>query len=186
MKRAFDLVLSLISLIILFPILIIVAIWIRIDSPGNALFTQDRPGVDNKIFKIYKFRSMRKDTPNVSTDKLLDSSQYITTSGKFIRKTSIDELPQLINIAKGDMSFIGPRPALYNQYELIEERTKRGIHKIKPGLTGYAQVMGRDNISDEEKVKFDEYYLKHQSFKLDIKIILMTFIKVIKNEDVVH
>lgn len=186
MKRSFDLILSIISIIVFSPLLVFIAIWIMLDSPGGALFTQDRPGVNNKIFKIYKFRSMKKDTPNVSTDKLLDSSQYITNPGRFIRKTSIDELPQLINIAKGDMSFVGPRPALYNQYDLIDARTKKNIHTIRPGLTGYAQVMGRDNISDEEKVEFDEYYLKNQSFKLDMKIIFMTFLKVIKNEDVIH
>lgn len=186
MKRSFDLILSIISLVMLSPLLVFVAIWIILDSPGGPFFKQDRPGLNNKLFKIYKFRSMKKDTPNVSTDKLKDSGSFITKPGHFIRKTSIDELPQLINIAKGDMSFVGPRPALYNQYELIEERTKRNIHTIRPGLTGYAQVMGRDNISDEDKVKYDEYYLKNQSFKLDLKIIFMTFLKVLKNEDVAH
>ncbi|MGV2874566.1 sugar transferase [Macrococcus capreoli] len=186
MKRTFDIILSLISIILLFPILVITALWIVIDSPGGILFVQDRPGLNNKIFKIYKFRSMKKETPNVSTDKLKDSNQFITKPGHIIRKTSIDELPQLINILKGDMSFVGPRPALYNQYDLIEERTKRNIHTIRPGLTGYAQVMGRDNISDEDKIKYDEYYLKNRSFKLDLQIIFKTFLKVIKNEDVIH
>lgn len=186
MKRSFDIISSSVTFILLLPIFIVTAIIIKLDSPGPILFRQRRPGLNNKIFHIYKFRSMRVDTPDVATDKLESGSNYVTRSGKFIRKTSIDELPQLVNIIKGDMSVVGPRPALYNQYELIEKRTERGIHKIRPGLTGYAQVMGRDDLNDDEKVKYDEYYVKHQSFLFDLKIIFMTILKIFKSEGVKH
>ncbi|MFC6293462.1 lipid carrier--UDP-N-acetylgalactosaminyltransferase [Macrococcus epidermidis] len=186
MKRAFDITTSTIVFILFFPIFIVVSVLIKLDSPGPILFKQKRPGLNNKLFNIYKFRSMKVDTPNVSTDKLEGGKIYVTNVGKVIRKTSIDELPQLINIIKGDMSVVGPRPALFNQYELIEKRTERGIHKIRPGLTGYAQVMGRDDLNDDEKVKYDEYYVKHQSFLFDLKIIFMTILKIFKSEGVKH
>ncbi|WP_414042236.1 sugar transferase [Macrococcus sp. EM39E] len=186
MKRAFDIISSTVAFIIFFPIFIATAIIIKIDSPGPILFKQKRPGLNNKIFHIYKFRSMRVDTPDVATDKLESGSSYVTKSGKFIRKTSIDELPQLVNIIKGDMSVVGPRPALYNQYELIEKRTAKNIHNVRPGLTGYAQVMGRDDLDDDEKVKFDEYYVKNHSFMFDMKIIFLTIMKVFKSDGVKH
>ncbi|MBC9875432.1 sugar transferase [Macrococcoides bohemicum] len=186
MKRAFDIISSTAAFILLFPVFLITAIVIKLDSPGPILFNQRRPGLNNKIFHIYKFRSMRVDTPDVATDKLESSSNYVTKSGKFIRKTSIDELPQLVNIIKGDMSVVGPRPALYNQYELIEKRTARDIHKVRPGLTGYAQVMGRDDLDDDEKVKFDDYYVKNQSFWFDMKIIALTILKVFKSDGIKH
>lgn len=186
MKRAFDIITSTLAFILFFPIFIVTAIAIKVDSPGPILFKQKRPGLNNKIFNILKFRSMRVDTPDVATDKLVGGASYVTKTGKFIRKTSIDELPQLINIMKGDMSVVGPRPALYNQYELIEKRTAKGIHLVKPGLTGYAQVMGRDDLNEDEKVMYDEYYVKHQSFMFDLKIILMTVQKIFKSEGVSH
>ena len=141
MKRLFDIFSSSFAIILFSPILILVSVAIKLESKGPIIFKQDRPGINNKLFKIYKFRSMKVDTPNVATD-LLDPADFITKSGKIIRKTSLDELPQLFNILKGDMTVVGPRPALYNQYELIEKRTKVNVHKIKPGLTGLAQVMG--------------------------------------------
>ena len=135
-------------------------------------------------FMIYKFRTMRIDTPNVATDKLGDPSVYITKVGHFLRKTSLDEFPQLLNIIKGDMSVVGPRPALYNQYELIAARKAVYVDNLKPGLTGYAQVKGRDLISDDEKVKYDRYYLDHISFVFDMKIIFLTVVSVVKAEGV--
>lgn len=186
MKRSFDIISSTVAFILLLPIFIVTAFVIKLDSPGPILFRQRRPGLNNKIFHIYKFRSMRVDTPDVATDKLESGSNYVTKSGKFIRKTSIDELPQLVNIIKGDMSIVGPRPALYNQYELIEKRTTKNIHRVRPGLTGYAQVMGRDDLDDDEKVKYDEYYVKNQSFLFDMKIILLTILKIFKGDGVKH
>ncbi|HBY83939.1 sugar transferase [Staphylococcus warneri] len=185
MKRFFDIFSSLFAITVLSPILIIVSIAIKLETEGDVIFKQKRPGLYNKLFNIYKFRSMRIDTPNVATD-LLDPTDYITKTGKFIRKTSLDELPQLFNIINGDMSVVGPRPALYNQYELIEKRTKEKIHTIKPGLTGLAQVMGRDDISDDEKVRYDKFYLDNQSFKLDMYIIYKTIQNTISSEGISH
>ncbi|MEX2948685.1 sugar transferase [Staphylococcus warneri] len=185
MKRFFDITSSLFAIILFSPILLIISIAIKLESQGDAIFKQKRPGLYNKLFNIYKFRSMRIDTPNVATD-LLDSTDYITKTGDFIRKTSLDELPQLFNIIKGDMSVVGPRPALYNQYELIEKRTKENIHTIKPGLTGLAQVMGRDDNTDDQKVRYDKFYLDNQSFKLDMYIIYKTIQNTISSEGISH
>ncbi|EHR88914.1 MULTISPECIES: sugar transferase [Staphylococcus] len=185
MKRLFDIFSSSFAIILFSPILILVSVAIKLESKGPIIFKQDRPGINNKLFKIYKFRSMKVDTPNVATD-LLDPADFITKSGKIIRKTSLDELPQLFNILKGDMTVVGPRPALYNQYELIEKRTKVNVHKIKPGLTGLAQVMGRDDNSDDQKVQYDKYYLENQSFKLDMYIIYKTIKNTISSEGVSH
>ncbi|WP_062411057.1 MULTISPECIES: sugar transferase [Paenibacillus] len=184
MKRLIDIVLSLLASLIFLPIFIIIAILIKLDSKGPIFFKQKRAGKNGSLFYIYKFRSMKVDTPNLATDKLNNPEEYITNLGKFIRKTSLDELPQLINILKGDMSIVGPRPALYNQYELIEARHQKGINCIRPGLTGYAQIMGRDFISDDQKVEYDKYYLDHMSLLLDLKILFLTFSKVIKAENV--
>jgi O-antigen biosynthesis protein WbqP len=173
-KRILDFTLSLIAIIFLSPIMLILILLIKAESKGPALFKQKRAGQNGTHFTIYKFRSMRIDTPDLATDKLDDPSQYITKLGKFIRKSSLDELPQLINILKGDMSIVGPRPALYNQYELIAMREEKMVNTLKPGLTGYAQVMGRDFISDKTKVTLDEYYYQNQSFRLDLKIIFKT------------
>ncbi|RIN85790.1 sugar transferase [Mammaliicoccus sciuri] len=185
MKRLFDFISSLFAIFIASPLLIITSIIIKLESKGPIVFKQKRPGKENEIFNIYKFRSMKAETPNVATDKI-DASMYITKSGRFIRKTSIDELPQLFNIIKGDMSVVGPRPALYNQYELIEKRTNANVHTVKPGLTGLAQVMGRDDITDEQKVQYDKYYVENQSFILDMFIIYKTIKSTITSEGVKH
>ncbi|OEK14808.1 sugar transferase [Staphylococcus saprophyticus] len=185
MKRLFDIFSTIYAIIIFSPILLLVSMAIKLESKGPIIFKQDRPGIKNKLFKIYKFRSMRQDTPNVATDKL-DSTDYITKTGKFIRKTSLDELPQLFNILKGDMAVVGPRPALYNQYELIEKRTNENVHLVKPGLTGLAQVMGRDDNTDDQKVQYDKFYIENQSFKLDMYIIYKTIKNTIFSEGVKH
>lgn len=184
MKRIFDFIASFTAIVILSPIIIILAIIIKFTSEGPILFKQRRIGKDNKEFYIYKFRTMRIDTPNVATHLLENPEQYITPIGKFMRKTSLDELPQLFNILKGEMSIVGPRPALYNQYDLNEMRTKAGVSKLVPGLTGWAQINGRDEIPLEQKVNLDEEYLKNKSFYLDMKIIFLTFFKVLKSEGV--
>ncbi|KOP77796.1 capsular biosynthesis protein [Lysinibacillus sp. FJAT-14745] len=184
MKRLLDIILSLIAIIILAVPMVFVSIAIKITSKGPILFTQKRVGKNGTHFEIYKFRSMFIETPDVSTEDLGDPTSYITPVGKFIRKTSIDELPQLLNIIKGDMSIVGPRPALYNQYELIEMRNNVNVNSVRPGLTGYAQVMGRDFISDKEKVDYDQYYVDNKSVMLDIKIIWMTFFSVLKTEGI--
>lgn len=185
MKRLFDIFSSLYAIIIFSPVLVLVSLAIKLESKGPIVFKQDRPGLENKLFKIYKFRSMRQDTPNVATDKL-DSSDYITKTGKFIRRTSLDELPQLFNIVKGDMAVVGPRPALYNQYELIEKRTNVNVHLVKPGLTGLAQVMGRDDNSDDQKIQYDKFYIENQSFKLDMYILYKTIKNTISSEGISH
>lgn len=184
MKRILDFILSLILIVIISPILIIISIIIKLDSKGPVFFKQRRIGVNKKEFLIYKFRTMKIDTPDLATDKLKNAEDYITGIGGFLRRTSLDELPQLINILKGEMSFVGPRPALYNQYDLIEMRDNKGINKCVPGLTGYAQINGRDMISDNEKVVLDEYYLKNRSIIFDLKIVIKTFLNVIVRKDI--
>ncbi|MPQ43423.1 sugar transferase [Clostridium tarantellae] len=184
MKRAFDFIISLISLIILIPIICIISIIIKATSQGPIFFKQRRIGKNNEEFKILKFRTMRIDTPNVATHLLKNAESFITPIGKVLRKTSLDELPQLINILKGDMSLVGPRPALYNQYDLINLRTKLGVHKLVPGLTGWAQINGRDEIEILDKVKLDEEYRKIHSFFMDFKIIFLTVFKVLKSDGV--
>lgn len=186
MRRYFDMPISLILLILLSPILLLIAIIIKIDSKGPVFFTQMRIGKDNKLFKFYKFRTMAVGTPNVATEELKDSQSYITTFGKVLRKTSLDELPQLINILKGDMAFIGPRPALYNQYELKKLRTEAGVHRILPGLTGWAQVNGRDMLDDAGKTSYDKYYLDHRSLAFDIKILIRTVFKVLRCDGIIE
>lgn len=185
MGRFFDVLVSLLLLIILSPLLLIIGIIIKLNSEGPIFFTQMRIGKNNKLFKFYKLRTMRIDTPNVSTDKFVDSKKYITSIGKFLRKTSFDELPQLINIIKGDMTFVGPRPALYNQYELKEMRTIAGVHVLLPGVTGWAQINGRDNNTDNEKTEHDRYYLNNKSNALNVKIVFKTVFKVLKAEGIV-
>ena len=186
MKRGFDFFSSLIAIILFSPILLILAIIVKCTSPGPILFKQRRIGKDNQEFMIYKFRTMRIDTPNVATHLLKNPEQYITPIGKFMRKTSLDELPQLFNILKGEMSVVGPRPALYNQYDLIEMRTKANVHTVRPGLTGLAQVSGRDELENEQKVYFDQQYVQRQSFFFDLKLIFLTVVKVFKSEGVVE
>jgi len=175
---------SLILLICLSPILLIVAIAIMIDDGFPILFRQKRVGQNNAHFWIYKFRTMKKDVPNIATHLVKDGTSLYTSIGPFLRKFSFDELPQLFNILKGDMIFIGPRPALYNQDDLNELRTQADVHTLMPGVTGWAQVNGRDELSISDKVKMDEYYLKNKSLWLDIKILFMTVFKVFKTEGV--
>ncbi len=186
MNRIFNLILVL-GLIILFSIpILVVAALIKLTSPGPVIFWTDRVGANNRIFKMAKFRTMILGTPQMATHLMKDYENYITSTGRFLRKYSLDEIPQLFNILKADMTFVGPRPALFNQDDLIELRTKKNIHKLTPGVTGWAQVNGRDNLPIPVKVEFDEYYLKNRSFSLDIKIVLMTIIKAVRGEDVQH
>ena len=184
MKRVFDFSMSLIAIIVFSPIILIISLLVKLTSKGPVFFKQRRIGKNNEEFNILKFRSMRIDTPNVATHLLKDPSVFITPLGKFLRKTSLDELPQLIYILKGEMSIVGPRPALYNQYDLKDMRTEVGVHKLVPGLTGWAQINGRDEIPLEEKVALDKEYMNMQSFWIDIKIIFMTIFKVAKSEGV--
>lgn len=186
MRRLIDMVVSLILLVVLSPIFLILAITIKLDSKGPVFFTQMRIGKENKLFKFYKFRTMTVGTPNVATEELKNSKNYITPFGKVLRKTSLDELPQLINIFKGDMAFIGPRPALYNQYELKDMRTKAGVHKLLPGLTGWAQVNGRDMLSDAMKTSYDKYYLENRSVGFDLKILVRTVFKVLRCDGIIE
>jgi len=176
-----------IILIILFsPIFIFVAIAIIIEDGFPVLFTQKRVGINYTFFKIYKFRSMKKDTPNVATHLLTNPDQYLLKIGKFIRKTSLDELPNLINILKGEMVFVGPRPALYNQDDLMNFRVATGVSKLKPGITGWAQINGRDEISIAQKVQLEQEYLYRKSFIFDFEIIIKTFTNVLFSKGVSH
>ena len=184
LKRVMDLILSFLAILVFGIPMLFVALLIKLDSKGPVIFKQQRPGKDKSLFNIYKFRTMRTDTPNVSTEDLGDPSQYITKLGMFLRKSSLDELPQLFNILMGHMSIVGPRPALYNQYELIKMRDDIGANSIRPGLTGYAQVMGRDLITDQEKVTYDKYYVENMNLWLDVKIIWWTAKSVVKSEGV--
>jgi len=186
MKRLFDLGLALFSLLFLMLPILLVAILVRFTSAGPILYWSDRVGKNNKIFKMPKFRTMRVETPAVATHLLPDPEQFLTPIGSFLRKSSLDELPQLWSIIKGDMSFVGPRPALFNQEDLIALRSQSGIDKLLPGLTGWAQINGRDELPILEKVKLDVDYLNNQSFRLDLKIIFLTFLRVLRRDGVQH
>jgi len=185
MKRLFDMILAGFLLCFLSVPILIAGLIVKLTSEGPVLYWSDRVGIDNRIFRMPKFRTMRVDTPVIATHLIKDSSIYLTPIGSFLRKFSIDELPQLYTVLKGDISFVGPRPALYNQDDLVELRTKKGIHKITPGITGWAQINGRDELPIPVKVDFDEYYLKSRSFLFDLKILLITFVRVVKREGVV-
>lgn len=186
-KRLIDFILSLLGLIILSPLFFIIIVWIKFESKGPILFRQRRIGKNKKEFYIYKFRSMRSDTPdNVPTHLLENPERFITRAGKFLRKTSLDELPQLINILKGEMAAIGPRPALWNQYDLIEERDRYGANAVRPGLTGYAQINGRDELPIEIKAELDGEYVRNMSLWFDIKIFFFSVLSVLKCEGVVE
>ena len=186
-KNVLDFILSLLALMVLFPFFCIFAIIIKLESKGPVFFKQKRIGKNKKEFYIYKFRTMRTDTPkDMPTHMLKNADSYITKSGKIFRKTSIDELPQIINILKGQMSIIGPRPALWNQEDLIEERDKYNANSIRPGLTGWAQVNGRDELEIPIKAKFDGEYVEKMSLWFDIKIFFKTIIKVFKHDGVVE
>ena len=183
-KRTMDIVSSLVGLILLSPLFLLVAILIKLDSKGPRIFKQIRIGKNSKPFYIYKFRSMKIDAPNLSTEEFINASDFTTKVGKFIRKTSIDELPQLVNILKGDMSIVGPRPVIEREVRLLELRKECNVDSILPGITGLAQINGRDNIDDYEKVKYDFEYLSKRNLVLDIKIIINTVLKVAKSEGI--
>jgi O-antigen biosynthesis protein WbqP len=186
MKRFLDLILGLLaSAVFLIPFLFLV-ILVKLTSKGPALYWSDRIGRNNKIFSMPKLRTMRVDTPVVATHLLTDPAQFLTPIGGFLRRSSLDELPQLWCILRGDMSVVGPRPALFNQHNLIEMRTGQGVHVIRPGLTGWAQVNGRDELPMAEKVKLDADYLKRQSLAFDTKVIMLTVLKVLKRDGVTH
>jgi O-antigen biosynthesis protein WbqP len=186
LKRFFDLALSFLGIIILFLPAMIVVLAIKVTSSGPTLFWSDRVGIRNTIFKMPKFRTMRVGTPTVATHLLFDSCQYLTPVGYLLRKSSLDELPQLWCILIGHMSFVGPRPALFNQEDLIELRTRYGVDRLVPGLTGWAQINGRDELSIPLKVKYEVEYLQKQSFWFDIKILLLTFLRVARGSGVSH
>ena len=186
MKRIFDCTAALAAILLFSLPMLLVALLIKLTSPGPVLYWSDRIGVDNGIFKMPKFRTMRVDTPAVATHLLTDPDEYLTLIGPFLRKSSLDELPQLWSVLKGDMSFVGPRPALFNQDDLIALRTEKGVHRLIPGITGWAQINGRDDIPIPQKVAFDKYYLNHRSFFFDLKILLLTFLKVFRAENVSH
>jgi O-antigen biosynthesis protein WbqP len=186
MKRTIDMILAVLLLIFLSPLLFVLAVCIKLTSPGPVFYWSDRVGSDNKIFKMCKFRTMQLGAPTVATHLLTDAELYLTPVGHFLRRFSLDELPQLLNIVSGDMSFVGPRPALFNQDDLIELRTSKGVHKCVPGVTGWAQINGRDDLPIPAKVDFDEYYVRHRSFALDAKIMLITIFRVINGQNVQH
>jgi O-antigen biosynthesis protein WbqP len=186
-KRFIDIILSLIGLIVLAPIYLILIISIKLDSPGPVLFKQKRIGINKTHFNILKFRTMRINTPKDMPTHLLENpEQYITKTGKFLRKTSLDELPQILNIFIGHMSIIGPRPALWNQYDLIEERDKYGANNIPPGLTGWAQINGRDELPIEIKAKLDGEYVEKIGLLMDVKCFLGTIVSVVRSDGVVE
>ena len=186
MKRFFDLMLGLTAATLLMVPVVIVAVLVRLTSPGPALYWSDRVGRHNKIFKMPKFRSMRVGTPAVATHLLANPKAHLTPIGSFLRKSSLDELPQLWSILVGDMSFVGPRPALFNQQDLIELRTQKNVHTLVPGLTGWAQVNGRDELPIPQKVALDAEYLQRQGFWFDIKILWLTFKRVVQRDGVSH
>ena len=186
MKRLFDLTVSLSAVLILMIPIALVAIIVKLTSTGPVLYWSNRVGKDNVIFQMPKFRTMQVDTPAVATHLLANPSSFLTPVGGFLRKSSLDELPQLWNILTGDMSLVGPRPALYNQDDLIALRTKEGVHQLVPGLTGWAQINGRDELPIPEKVKLDIEYLQKQSFMFDFVILWRTFIKVLARDGVSH
>jgi len=186
MKRLFDLTLAVIAASVFALPIVFITILVKLTSPGSALYWSDRVGRYNRIFKMPKFRSMRVETPAVATHLLSNAGSYLTPIGSFLRKTSLDELPQLWSIIVGDMSFVGPRPALFNQHDLIELRTKYRVHELVPGLTGWAQINGRDELQIPEKVALDIEYLQQRSLWFDCFIIWKTVIKVVKHDGVTH
>ena len=186
MKRIFDLALALVAALLLALPVFMVMLAVRLTSPGPALYWSDRIGRHNRLFKMPKFRSMRIDAPAVATHLLSNPEQWLTPIGSFLRRTSLDELPQLWSILKGDMSFVGPRPALFNQDDLIKLRTEKGVHEVLPGLTGWAQINGRDEIPIPQKVQLDVEYIHRQSFFFDVKILWMTTVKVVAKDGISH
>jgi O-antigen biosynthesis protein WbqP len=185
-KRVFDLICAGILLLLLGIPMLVIALMVKLTSKGPVLYWSDRVGINNKIFRMPKFRTMRNETPAVATHLLEKPDEYLTPIGSLLRELSLDELPQLWSVMKGYMSLVGPRPALFNQDDLISLRTEKGIHKITPGITGWAQVNGRDDLPIPIKVGYDEYYLNHRSFFFDIKILFLTLFKTVKSEGVQH
>lgn len=186
MKRIFDLILCIALAIFLAPLVLLVGILVRVTSPGPAIYWSDRVGRSNQIFRMPKFRSMRVGTPAVATHLMQDPATFLTPIGGFIRKSSLDELPQLWCIFTGEMSFVGPRPALFNQHDLVELRTKAGVDQLVPGITGWAQVNGRDELAIPDKVKLDAEYLHKRSLAFDLQILYLTFLKVLRRDGVSH
>ena len=186
MKYLFDTLIGYFLFILLIIPMILIAVFVRLTTKGSVFYWSDRVGKNNEIFKMPKFRSMRVDTPAVATHLLNNPGAYLSPIGKFLRRSSLDELPQIFSILKGDMSFVGPRPALHNQDDLITLRTEKGVDKLLPGITGWAQVNGRDELSIADKVALDVEYLNRQSFWFDIKILWMTFLKVVSRDGVSH
>jgi O-antigen biosynthesis protein WbqP len=186
LKRGFDLVVALAALVVLSPVLLAVALLVRLDSPGPAIHWSRRVGRDNRIFAMPKFRTMRTDTPDVATHLLEDPGRWITPLGRTLRRTSLDELPQVWSVLIGQMSFVGPRPALFNQDDLTALRTEAGVHALRPGLTGWAQVNGRDELSIPQKVRFDREYLERMSLGFDLRILAMTAASVLRRDSVSH
>ncbi|MHB8058184.1 MAG: sugar transferase [Desulfuromonadaceae bacterium] len=186
LKRTFDITCSIAAFFVLAIPMLITSMAVKLTSPGPVIYWSDRVGRKNRLFKMPKFRTMRIDTPAVATHLLGNPDQWLTPIGGFLRKSSLDEFPQFFSILVGDMSFVGPRPALFNQADLVTLRTEKGVHRLTPGLTGWAQINGRDELPIPVKVELDEWYLWHSSFLLDLKIILLTFVKVLKKEGVTH
>ena len=186
MKRAFDFFVAAILLVLLAIPMLVTVVIIKVTSKGPALYWSNRVGRGNVLFPMPKFRTMKVDTPAVATHLLGDPDRHLTSVGRFLRRTSIDELPQLLSILRGDMSLVGPRAALFNQADLVELRTRRGIHKITPGLTGWAQVNGRDEVSIPEEVELDEFYMHNRSLWLDCRILVRTGLRVVRGDGVAH
>lgn len=186
MKRLVDVLGAALLLVVLLPVLLVLVLVVRLSSPGPAIYWSNRVGRDNRIFRMPKFRSMRTDTPQVATHLLTDSRSFVTPVGDFLRKSSLDELPQLWSILRGDLSFVGPRPALFNQDDLIALRTEAGVHRLTPGLTGWAQINGRDDLSIPVKVGFDREYLERRSLAFDARIVWGTVEKIFRREGIHH
>jgi O-antigen biosynthesis protein WbqP len=186
MTRAFDITVSLMALVGLAPAFLICAIAVRLSSKGPIFYVSDRIGAHNCHFKMLKFRTMRTDTPQVATHLMKDPNAFLSPIGEFLRKSSLDELPQLINVIKGEMAIVGPRPALFNQDDQITLRTESGVHVLIPGITGWAQINGRDDVAISKKVELDTWYLENRSFWLDLKIIFQTALNVVFRKDVSH
>ncbi|WP_298208122.1 sugar transferase [Acidovorax sp.] len=186
MKRLIDIFLAVVASMLLILPLLLLALWIKATSPGPVLYWSQRVGRNNRLFAMPKFRSMRIDTPEVATHLLVSPEQWLTPAGSFLRRSSLDELPQLWNILTGEMSFVGPRPALHNQHDLIAQRTSHGVHHLYPGLTGWAQINGRDELPIDQKVALEFWYLQHRSLALDLRILLRTTRKVLHRDGVIH
>lgn len=185
-RRSLDIVMALAGMVVLAPILLLTALFVKLTSRGPVLYWSDRIGIDNSVFRMPKFRTMKAEAPTVATHLLEHPGRYLTPIGGVLRRFSLDELPQLLSIVTGDITLVGPRPALFNQHDLISLRTEKGIHRLVPGLTGWAQVNGRDTLSIPSKVEFEEYYLHHRCLSMDLKIVALTLLKVLRSEGIQH